>query len=96
MQISMPGADKLAHVIVGAVIAAVVGAVAAAAGVAEARAIGAAAAAGSGAGKEVADYLLNLRAAERGEPGRHGIELADFLATTAGGLFVWAAAVWTQ
>jgi hypothetical protein len=62
----------------------------------EARAIGAAVAALAGVCKEVADYVANNRAAARGEPVPHGVELADFIATTAGGLFVWCSAVMTQ
>jgi uncharacterized membrane protein len=42
----------------------------------------------AGAAKEGLDHYENARAIDKGEPAMHDVSFWDFLATTAGGLFV--------
>lgn len=50
---------------------------------------GLAAAVAAGIAKEAADWVLNRRAAARGEPPPHGVEFWDAAMTAVGGLQFW-------
>lgn len=90
-------ADKANHALYGALIFVVVGAIATATGHAQlARVVGAGAALLAGCLKELSDWLLNRRAVAAGLPPPHSVEAADVLATTAGAMLCWAAAVATE
>lgn len=82
--------DKALHAIYGAVAFTAAGSAAALVGHADiARPIGMGAAVLAGLAKELADYIANRRASERGVLPSHGIEAADAVATACGGLFIW-------
>lgn len=61
-----------------------------------ARQAGLAAAVLFGCTKEAVDWRLNRRAAAAGLPPPHGVEAGDVLATTAGALLCWLAALATD
>lgn len=85
--------DKAMHVLYGAVIALVAMMVCYALRIHSAPMWAIAAAACFGAGKEAKDWRDNRLAAKAGQPPVHTVEVIDFIATLAGGVF--AAAVWT-
>ena len=85
--------DKANHALYGALVALAVLALFTVLGIQPATFYALGAAVIAGAGKEVVDRLDNLRAEEHGQAPPRGVELWDALATWAGGLIVFLAAV---
>jgi len=87
MQLPIIPQDKANHFVYGSAIAVVAGAVAHYAGLPMVVcSVGAAAA--FGAAKEAADWYRNRKAQAEGAIMVHGVEVADFLVTVAGGVAV--------
>lgn len=82
---SLPAPDKLAHIVVGALIFNAAGLLALALGFEPPSAIAMAAVGLAAVGKEVSDRWQNHRARAAGRPEPHGVELLDAAATVAGG-----------
>lgn len=83
--------DKALHAIAGALIAFAAAFAAAADGFQSPSLIGLLASVVAGAAKELWDYWQNWRARRAGRPEPHGVEFADWIATSAGGFVVSAA-----
>lgn len=97
MQLPQLPQDKANHAMYGAAIFLVAGAIAAMSCNAQhARFMGFCAALLFGCAKELADWLLNRRAALDGYPAHHGVEGGDILATVGGAALCWIAAVVTD
>jgi hypothetical protein len=79
-------ADKANHAITGAIIFIAVFWLARMAAPEHAMLIAAAAVLVAAVGKEISDWVINRRAAARGKPPPHGVELLDAAATCFGGV----------
>lgn len=91
MSLPIIPADKLQHAAYGALIFIAVAGAAKLIGFPFVGAAGLAGAAAAGAAKEWFDWVSNHRAIKAGLTPTHGVEMWDWVATTAGGLVCFAA-----